>query len=315
MLTDIDECADPDIAINCTKCENTQGSYKCIDVEKIENPCENNKCENALCVPMVPQEYDCICLDGFVPVDNLTCRHRDCREDFCFENEVCVQANISFSCLFSNPCSQNQIILRDNITCGCPINAILTDSGHCEYISVCEINNGKCEQICESSLNGAVCSCFQGFQKHNLTHCQDIDECLEINNCEQKCLNNVGSFKCKCWPGFFMNSNDQCEDINECNDSAQCEYNCTNLIGSFECGCPEHFVLAHNNLTCEKLMQPCEVPNFIESGIIHCNQESSQCNITCNEGFISKGSLSNICFNGKWNNEFAQCLRKFNFFV
>lgn len=267
-------------------------------------------------------------------MDNLTCRSRDCREDLCPENKVCQQINLSFECVISNPCESNnggcshicttnnidlnpicicpqsQILLEDNKSCGCPKNTVLTDSRYCKNISVCNSNNGNCEQICEDSFTGSVCSCFEGFQPYNSTHCQDIDECLEKNICEQECLNSVGSFQCKCWTGYFMNEINQCEDIDECAISSPCEYNCKNLIGGFECYCPENFMLSYDNMTCENVIRPCEAPSFIEQGVIKCNKKSSQCEIACDENYALEGSALNICIDGKWTNDFAKCLRK-----
>lgn len=191
----------------------------------------------------------------------------------------------------------------------------MTDNEYCENIPICEINNGNCEQICENSQSGSICSCFEGFESYNSTstHCKDVDECIETNKCKQECLNTIGSFECKCSTGYFMNNNKQCEDINECNISSPCEFNCTNLIGGFECYCPDGFALSENNLTCERVkkQKACEAPTAFEHSILRCNEESSQCEISCEEGFILEGYALNMCLNGKWDHDFAKCIRKF----
>lgn len=212
-------------------------------------------------------------------------------------------------------CPENQIILENSKSCGCPINAILTEDQYCENVPLCAINNGNCEQNCENSQNGSVCSCFEGYEAHNSTHCKDIDECIEENECMQECLNTLGSFECKCSEGYFMNDNNQCVDINECEISSPCQYNCTNLIGGFKCHCPEGFELSVDNFTCNRVMKTCEAPTVIDHGILSCNinEDSSQCEVSCDAGYILQGSALNICHNGEWNYDFAKCVRKFSF--
>lgn len=187
----------------------------------------------------------------------------------------------------------------------------MNDNEYCENILICEINNGNCEQICRNSQSGSICSCFEGFKAYNSTHCKDVDECIETNICTQGCLNTIGSFECKCSTGYIMNDKNQCEDINECNISSPCEFNCTNLIGGFKCSCPEGFALNENNLTCEKVEKPCKAPTVIEHGILSCNEESSQCEVSCEEGYTLEGYALNMCHIGNWDHDFAQCFRKF----
>lgn len=327
-----------DVSTKCKTCENTPGSYLCIDnIDPRENNdhCENNVCENAVCNPISNQEYECICSPGFVALNNITCRLRDCRDDSCLENEVCREVNLSFECYLFDPCEinngdcshtcsvnlsnsaypictcpENQIILADSKSCGCPNNTIMTEEKYCRSISFCEIKNGNCEQVCENSQNG--CSCFEGFKIHNLTHCEDIDECLQTNICDQECLNTFGSFQCKCSEGYSMNNN-TCEDINECEMSSPCQYECSNFVGGFKCHCPEDFILNKDNLTCTKLYKLCQAPTTIENGVISCktSSESLECNIACNDGYVLQGSEFNVCHNDEWNNEFPQCVRKF----
>ncbi|XP_034078265.1 latent-transforming growth factor beta-binding protein 2 [Gymnodraco acuticeps] len=52
--------------------------------------------------------------------------------------------------------------------------------------------------------NGQV-ECSKGFKRMNLTHCQDVNECLLPGLCKNaECLNTKGSFRCICKPGFFL---------------------------------------------------------------------------------------------------------------
>ncbi|TMS21110.1 Latent-transforming growth factor beta-binding protein 2, partial [Larimichthys crocea] len=52
--------------------------------------------------------------------------------------------------------------------------------------------------------NGQV-ECSKGFKRMNLTHCQDINECLLPGICKNaECLNTKGSYRCMCKPGFML---------------------------------------------------------------------------------------------------------------
>ncbi|KAJ8793819.1 hypothetical protein J1605_019240 [Eschrichtius robustus] len=52
--------------------------------------------------------------------------------------------------------------------------------------------------------NGQL-ECPQGYKRLNLTHCQDINECLTLGLCEDsECVNTRGSYLCTCRPGLLL---------------------------------------------------------------------------------------------------------------
>ncbi|XP_023989204.1 latent-transforming growth factor beta-binding protein 2 isoform X1 [Physeter macrocephalus] len=52
--------------------------------------------------------------------------------------------------------------------------------------------------------NGQL-ECPQGYKRLNLTHCQDINECLTLGLCEDSdCVNTRGSYLCTCRPGLLL---------------------------------------------------------------------------------------------------------------
>ncbi|XP_012868977.1 PREDICTED: latent-transforming growth factor beta-binding protein 2 [Dipodomys ordii] len=52
--------------------------------------------------------------------------------------------------------------------------------------------------------NGQL-ECPQGYKRLNLTHCQDINECLTLGLCkDSECINTRGSYLCTCRPGLML---------------------------------------------------------------------------------------------------------------
>ncbi|KAK7799591.1 hypothetical protein U0070_001478 [Myodes glareolus] len=52
--------------------------------------------------------------------------------------------------------------------------------------------------------NGQL-ECPQGYKRLNLSHCQDINECLTLGLCkDSECVNTRGSYLCTCRPGLML---------------------------------------------------------------------------------------------------------------
>ncbi|XP_043775587.1 latent-transforming growth factor beta-binding protein 2 isoform X2 [Cervus elaphus] len=52
--------------------------------------------------------------------------------------------------------------------------------------------------------NGQL-ECPQGYKRLNLTHCEDVNECLTLGLCEDsECVNTRGSYLCTCRPGLLL---------------------------------------------------------------------------------------------------------------
>ncbi|XP_015994463.2 latent-transforming growth factor beta-binding protein 2 isoform X4 [Rousettus aegyptiacus] len=52
--------------------------------------------------------------------------------------------------------------------------------------------------------NGQL-ECPQGYKRLNLTHCQDVNECLTLGLCkDSECVNTRGSYLCTCRPGLML---------------------------------------------------------------------------------------------------------------
>ncbi|XP_039251429.2 uncharacterized protein LOC120328917 isoform X1 [Styela clava] len=106
--------------------------------------------------------------------------------------------------------------------------------------------DSECQQICDDTSDGMVCSCRKGYRLHvNKMDCVDVNECvLNTHTCTEHeiCLNRVGTFFCQrrisCGTGYELTERNTCEDIDECElniHDCLANMDCRNVRGSYKC--------------------------------------------------------------------------------
>ncbi|KAI9589328.1 putative vitellogenin receptor [Glossina fuscipes] len=92
------------------------------------------------------------------------------------------------------------------------------------------LKNGKglvCENKCNPTPIGAVCSCYKGYRlEADQRSCTDINECEEMVPCGQICENISGSYRCSCYPEFMLSTDKTtCKSIERENSILFATYN------------------------------------------------------------------------------------------
>ncbi|XP_062338970.1 protein kinase C-binding protein NELL2 [Osmerus eperlanus] len=211
----------------CCSCNNgyrtlRDDSAYCHDIDE----CAEGKhyCrENTMCAN-TPGSFMCICLAGYIRIDDYSCTERDeCEGGLhsCDENAICFNTVGGHSC-----------------TC---------KPGYHGNGTVC---TALCEGLCQnggSCVSLDSCSCQLGFTGRR---CEtDIDECVEgFVECDSRatCVNLPGWYHCECRDGYhdngmFSTNGDSCEDIDECDTGRHNCANdtvCFNVEGGYDCHCP-----------------------------------------------------------------------------
>ncbi|KAL5261326.1 hypothetical protein ACHWQZ_G007127 [Mnemiopsis leidyi] len=191
---DIDECAIG--RARCSSvCINTPGSYYCgcepgfrLHYDHITcvdtNECNTN---NGGCEQVCTNLYgghNCGCWDGF-SLDTA-------------DNASCIDFN---ECRVNNGgCQQECTNIPGGHYCSCRSGFYIADNlSDCVDVDECgDGNNGGCDQICENTPGSFSCSCRNGFVNINSTHCEDVDECEQVQCIEGECVNEMGGYHCAC---------------------------------------------------------------------------------------------------------------------
>ena len=215
-------------------------------------------CENAY------TNYTCECNDGYYG-DGTDCLDGNECGDIA---EVVTATGVADSYYGNHNCSDDATCTNIDASFECACNdGYFGDGVNCTDIDECDINNGhglvhNCndEATCDNFPGGFNCTCNEGWTAgpNNGTHCENVDECTEVdvdgfalNDCHANatCTDTMGSWNCTCDAGFNGNGT-HCEDVDECveldenNDAmhnCNINANCTNIIGSWECTCLEGY--------------------------------------------------------------------------
>ncbi|XP_072400002.1 uncharacterized protein [Diabrotica undecimpunctata] len=199
---------------------------ECTDIDECSpstNPC-SDICENTA------GSYICSCAVGFKlnSADPHTCQDIDeCQQSPC--SHICKNTPGSYSCecpktltlqnstCVNLTCSHGETRINGKVQCTCPLGFVLgSDNRTCEDVDECVLLQ-DCSQICTNVIGSYECSCEKGYTLEREKYCIDIDECKGNHGCHQVCENIPGSFKCSCEDGFeFMNGTLTCVDVDEC---------------------------------------------------------------------------------------------------
>nr|XP_042902058.1 fibrillin-2-like isoform X2 [Parasteatoda tepidariorum] len=159
----------------------------------------------------------------------------------------------------------------------------------------CDINNGGCEQICNSSSGFPVCSCSNGFRLETGGKCQEIKankptpsfyyrlKTCDINNggCEQICNSSSGFPVCSCKEGYRRLQDGRCKTGKMEDDMKS--------LGSAVCSCPPGFELKDDNKTCDYVLK------IFTHLVTDSNAKSFIADCRCPPGFIGSPSHDIPC--------------------
>ncbi|CAD5214840.1 unnamed protein product [Bursaphelenchus okinawaensis] len=228
---DVDECEQNRSLCGFKLCQNTEGSYKCVDECDDGYEYSNGRCfdvdecklNSHLCATRAschntPGSYRCDCDDGFVG-DGTTC-------------------------VPLLDCTQNEQICDEHATClysqkSCVCQAGYIGDGHtCRDVDECATTNPCAEQgkDCVNVDGGYVCCDPK----------EDQTKCLRESGlfCAQSCGLHSVCFNrtCTCLPGYQGDPRVRCDDINECHHDNICPGAgqwCVNLAGGHVCCSPD----------------------------------------------------------------------------
>ncbi|XP_041369439.1 protein crumbs-like isoform X2 [Gigantopelta aegis] len=221
---DINECLEPMVCLGRGKCENMNGTYRCLcgrlpggelttgnNCELTTSYCQNEfghtgrpACSNGgTCVDRM-LSFHCICAPGFTG-PRCTINIDECESSPCHHDGTCHDGINGYNC-----------------------SCIPGISG-----ANCEVNIDECASVpclhggaCTDYINGYECNCSDtGFKGPSCEN--NIDDCIS-SPCQHggTCEDEIKKYHCNCYIGY--NGTDCETDINEC-DLSPCENGATCL--------------------------------------------------------------------------------------
>ncbi|XP_069043908.1 protein jagged-1b isoform X3 [Lepisosteus oculatus] len=264
-------CTEPWMCV----CDTNWGGLLC---DKDLNYCGTHQpCQNGgTCANTEPNEYQCICRDGFRGKNCEIVEHA-CLSNPCANGGTCVEEAEGFYCVCpegwtgpscttdTNECDRGVCVHA--VACHNLIGGYFCDCQPGWTGQDCDITNhtcqGKCQNgaVCEESLTGYRCQCPPGFTgsycQTRASHC-DSAPCLNGGHCAEE----EETPQCHCPLGY---SGKHCEEVldlcnpNPCQQGAPCQ----STEGGYLCACPQ----GYEGKECLSLKDTCHEP--------HCQGEPS----------------------------------------
>ncbi|KAI5623802.1 protein jagged-1b-like [Silurus asotus] len=290
-------CAEP---WQCV-CDTNWGGLLC---DKDLNYCGTHQpCKNlGTCLNTEPNEYQCVCHDGFRGRDCSIVEHA-CLTSPCLNGATCKEDQTGFTCVcaqgWTGPTCALAILHCDSHPCGRGATCLESAQGfQCVCPpgwtgKTCQIDMNECEtgicinsRSCRNLIGGYLCDCFPGWVGTNCdtknSSCQD--SCLNGGRCEDS--------HCVCLPGF---TGKHCQtgvgmcDSTPCLNGGQCEEQKDE--GSIVCNCPP----GYTGMYCEMMLDPCN-PNPCQKGV-PCHSTESGYMCACPENYFGNEcmSLKDLC--------------------
>lgn len=152
------------------------------------------------------QSYEFTCSNGHCINGNFKCDGKNDCTDHSDEEDCNFVTPPQTTCTASNYKCSNGKCLEYSKVCNGIKDCDDDEGGQCSQ----SCSQGKCDQKCNKSPKGLICSCYEGYQlKSGSDHiCTDINECdsTTLNPCSQICTNIPGSYKCSCHDEFVLSS-------------------------------------------------------------------------------------------------------------
>ena len=212
---------------NCT----IDRSYNCFN--------KSNTCPTDFVCKDLVTRTACTCTDGFVLLSSGKCVDEDeCDPANTYCEQYCNNTVGSYECYcdIGYQLSADDRSCEDVDECELGLGPCLIDETCINTIGSYACKETGCVISCENPQNN-ICTCCDGYNLFNRSHCVDIDECHEsLDTCEMNCQNTKGGYQCSCEEGFQLVNQTECLDIDEClNNNGGCNDICLNSKGSFYC--------------------------------------------------------------------------------